>query len=384
MEGRSVIDHVLKGTVADGPLSRRAFLRTASVVVSGASLACAACRLQSNANDKTKRLNVYNWSDYIHPDVVPEFERRYGIQVNYDTFASNDVLLSKMQAGGADYDIIVPSNYVLGQLSKLGLLKPIDHERLPNLSHLMPRFTSPSADRNLHVSVPYMWGTTGLGYNSQALKERLGRSQSEIKGQEQLGWDVLWDERLAGRITLLDDERETLGMSLKRLGFSYNSRNFPEIAQAKEQLLLQKPLLMSYTADQVIIQLASGDSWLALAYSGDVWQATRTNRVVKYSIPQQGTSVWIDSFSIPANAPHLENAYLWINYMLEPQVAVKNAEYTGYATPNRLAFALLEPRVKSDSCRYPSDDILDRSEQIAGVGQAALYYDKLWTELKCA
>src|SRR5271170_4287368 len=122
MEGRSVIDHVLKGTVADGPLSRRAFLRTASVVVSGASLACAACRLQSNANDKTKRLNVYNWSDYIHPDVVPEFERRYGIQVNYDTFASNDVLLSKMQAGGADYDIIVPSNYVLGQLSKLGLL----------------------------------------------------------------------------------------------------------------------------------------------------------------------------------------------------------------------------------------------------------------------
>jgi spermidine/putrescine transport system substrate-binding protein len=384
MEGKDVIDNVPAGPAADRCLSRRAFLRAASAVVSGASLACSACRLQSNANDEAKRLNVYNWSDYIHPDVVPEFERRYGVHVNYDTFASNDVLLSKMQAGGADYDIIVPSNYVLGQLSQLRLLKPIEHERLPNLSHLMPRFTSPSADRKLHFSVPYMWGTTGLGYNSQVLKERLGLSPGEIERQAQLGWDVFWDERLAGRITLLDDERETLGMSLKRLGFSYNSRNFPEIAQAKEQLLLQKPLLMSYTVDQVIIQLASGDSWLALAYSGDVQQAIRTNRAVKYAIPQQGTSVWIDSFSIPASAPHVENAYLWINYMLEPEVAMKNAEYTGYATPNRLALALLDPRVKSDNCRYPSDEILDRSEQIAGVGQAALYYDKLWTELKCA
>jgi spermidine/putrescine transport system substrate-binding protein len=316
--------------------------------------------------------------------VVPEFEKRYGIRINYDTFASNEALLTKLQAGATKYDIVVPSNFILGQLTKLDLLQPIDHARLANLNNLMPRFLSPSADSRLTHSVPYMWGTTGVAYNLDAVEKILGSRSNCLKRLEEQGWGVFWDKRFAGRMTLLDDERETIGMSVKRLGGSYNSRDLEQIKRGKDELLLQKPLTMCYTSDQVIVQLASGDSWLALGYSGDVYQAARSNKAVRYFIPATGTSIWVDSFAIPKYAPHPDAAYLWIDFILEPRVSAKNAEFTRYATPNKLGFAALDETVKSDKNLYPPEETIDRCEQILSVEELAFYYDRMWTELKCA
>jgi len=365
-------------------ITRRRFLETAAGALTTSLIFSTACRTSGELDSRSKELNIYNWADYIHPDVVPEFERRYGIHINYDTFASNEALLTKLQAGATKYDIVVPSNFILGELTKLDLLQPIDHARLSNLNNLMPRFLSPSADARLTESVPYMWGTTGVAYNLDALDRILGSRAGDLASFEQQGWGLFWDRRFSGRMTLLDDERETIGMSLKRLGYSYNSHDREQVKKGKDELLLQKPLIMCYTSDQVIVQLASGDSWLALAYSGDVYQAARSNAAVRYFIPRQGTSIWVDSFAIPKHAPHPDAAYLWINFMLEPAVAARNAEFTRYATPNKLGFAALSENVKSDKNLYPPEDVIDRCEQVLGVGAMAFYYDRMWTELKCA
>lgn len=366
------------------PITRRGFLQTTAGVLGSNLLLSTACRPSAEPESRSKELNIYNWADYIHPDVVPEFERRYGIHVNYDTFASNEALLTKLQAGATRYDIVVPSNFILGELTKLDLLQPIEHARVRNLSNLMPRFLSPSADARLSHSVPYMWGTTGVAYNLDAVNRILGSQTGDLTSLEQQGWGLFWDKRFSGRMTLLDDERETIGMSLKRLGYSYNSHDREQVRKGKDELLLQKPLIMCYTSDQVIVQLASGDSWLALAYSGDVYQAARSNKAVHYFIPHQGTSIWVDSFAIPKHAPHPDAAYLWIDYMLEPGVAARNAEFTRYATPNKLGFLALSENVKSDKNLYPPEGVIDRCEQVLGVGEMAFYYDRMWTELKCA
>jgi len=365
-------------------LTRRKFLQASVGVLAGNLVLSSGCKQESVGQPHSKELNIYNWADYMHPEVVPEFEKRYGIHVNYDTFASNEALLTKLQAGGTKYDVVVPSNFILAQLSKLNLLQPIDHGRLRNLGNLMPRFLSPSADAHLTRSVPYMWGTTGVAYNQIAVERILHVRRNYVEALENEGWGLFWDKRFASRMTLLDDERETIGMSMKRQGYSYNTRKPEQIKLGTEQLLLQKPLVMCYTSDQVIVQLASGDSWLALAYSGDVYQAARSNGAVKYFIPQTGTSIWVDSLAIPKHAPHPDAAYLWIDFLLEPAIAAKNAEYTRYATPNRLAFAVLDERIKSDKNLYPPDDVVERCEQILSVGDLAAFYDRMWTELKCA
>jgi spermidine/putrescine transport system substrate-binding protein len=364
-------------------ITRRKFLEAAAGALGANLIFSTACNRKQEPDSRSKELNIYNWADYIHPDAVPEFERRYGIHVNYDTFASNEALLAKLQAGATKYDIVVPSNFILAELTKLDLLQAIDHARLTNLNNLMPRFLSPSADTGLKNSVPYMWGTTGIAYNLDAVKRILAKP-GDLSGFEEQGWGLFWDKRFSGRMTLLDDERETIGMSLKRLGYSYNSHDREQIKAGKDELLLQKPLIMCYTSDQVIVQLASGDSWLALAYSGDVYQAARSNKAVHYFIPRQGTSIWVDSFAIPKHAPHPDAAYLWIDFMLEPKVAARNAEFTRYATPNKLGFAALSENVKSDKNLYPPADVIDRCEQVLGVGDLAFFYDRMWTELKCA
>jgi spermidine/putrescine transport system substrate-binding protein len=370
--------------LAPNEVTRRKFLLNAGHALSASLFFSSACSLRSSDHGFSRELNIYNWADYIHPEVVPEFEKRYGIRINYDTFASNEALLAKLEAGATKYDIVVPSDLILRQLVKLDLLQPINHDRLTNLGNLMPRFLSPPSDPLLTHSVPYMWGTTGIAYNLDAAEHVLAAHGFPFSGFEQKGWELFWDERFSGRMTLLDDEREALGMSLKRLGCSYNSHARTEISKSKDELLRQKPLLMCYTTEQVIVQLASGDSWLAQAFSGDVYQAARSNSAIRYFIPEQGASTWLDSFCIPKYATHPDAAHLWINFMLEPEVSARNAEYTRYATANKIAFDRLDERVRFDKHLYPPPGVIDRCEEIVNAGGIASYYDRMWTELKCA
>lgn len=329
---------------------------------------------KKNSSAKSNQLNIYSWADYLHPATIPEFQRRFGIEVVYDTFASNESLLAKLQAGATAYDIIVPTSYMIKQLRKLGKLSIIDHDRLPNLKNIMPRFQDPKFDPHLEHSIPYTWGTTGVAFNSAAMAPSDWPKNT----------DIFWDKRYAHRMTLLDDARETIGMSLKRNGMSFNCVDEQKINSAVVDLIQQKPLTMCYTSDQVIVQLASGDSWLSLVYSGDAYQARRENKDVKYIIPENGTSIWLDNLCIPNGAPHVDNAYKWINFMLEPEVAAATASYTRYATPNQAAIKLLSSEQTSDRNLYPPPDVMAKCEELADIGQGIFLYDRLWTELKCS
>jgi spermidine/putrescine transport system substrate-binding protein len=355
-------------------VSRRSFVAAAAATVFGAGLSSCGARQTEQQHD-ARQLNIYSWADYLDPSTIPEFQKRYGIKVVYDTFSSNEGLLAKMQAGATSYDIIVPTSYMVTQLKKLGLLAEIDHARLPGLSNIMPRFLNPAFDPNLEHCVPYTWGTTGLGFNA----DQLGDARNWPTDM-----DAFWDQRLAGRMTLLDDSRETIGMSLKRAGHSYNTRNTAEIEAATRALIQQKPLTMCYTSDQVIVQLAAGDSWLALAYSGDVYQAARENKSIRFNIPKSGTSLWLDNMCIPKAAPHSDNAYKWLNYMLEPNVAAATANYTRYATPNAAALKLIPEEMREDHNLYPPESLLSKCDELGDVGSMVFLYDRMWTELKCS
>jgi spermidine/putrescine transport system substrate-binding protein len=352
-------------------ISRRLFL--------GLSLEAAAVALLPGCSrqahkESSNELHLYSWADYLHPDAIAEFEKRYGLRVIYDTYASNEALLAKMQAGASNYDVIVPTSYMVKTLKKLGLIQQLDKERLPNFKYIMPRFQNTVFDPHSEYAVAYTWGTTGIGYNQAAFQ---GRTPPE-------DWEVFWDERLLRRITLLDDARETLGMALKRRGNSYNTTDIHMIEQARNDLIAEKRLVMSYTSDQVILQLASGDCLASLVFSGDAFQAARENPEVRYVIPRSGASIWTDNLCIPKSAPNVKNAYLWLNYMMEPAVAAATANYTRYATPNAEALKSVEPALLADKNLYPSEVIMDKCETVGDVGQTIFVYDRMWTELKCA
>lgn len=354
-------------------LDRRSFLALAGATVFGAGLS--SCGVRENVRDAGKQLNIYSWADYIHPDTIPEFEKRYGIRVMYDTFSSNEALLAKMQAGATQYDVIVPTSYMIAQLKKLSLLSEIDHSQIPLIGNVMERFRNPAFDPGLRYSVPYTWGTTGIGFSTAAFPNARDYPRD---------WDAFWDQKVANRITLLDDARESIGMVLKRDGHSYNTRETSEIEHAARELIAQKPLVMCYTSDQVIVQLAAGDSWLALGYSGDIYQAISDNPSVHYVIPASGTSLWLDNLCIPASAPHKENAYKWINYLLEPEVAAANAAHTKYATPNQKALPLIDSKQRIDVNLYPPETLLSKCDELGDIGNLIFVYDRLWTELKCS
>lgn len=356
-------------------ISRRHFLKQ-SLLTACSGTAFAACReSKSEGSQNAKQLNIYSWPDYIQPEAIPEFERRYGIKVVYDTVSSNEGLIAKMQAGASDYDIVVPSSYAVLKLKELGLLAQMEHDRLSNYKFLMPRFKNSKFDKGCNYSIPYTFGTTGIAYNQAAACYANGKFPSD--------WDSFWDKKISGRMTLLEDARETLGFSLKRLGYSFNSQDEEQIRQACEQLKEQKKYVMCYTSDQVIVYLTSGDSWLSLAFSGDAQQAARVNKDVKYIIPKSGASMWADNLCIPKTAPHKENAHLWINYMLEPEVAAALSNFTFYASPNEEARKLVNPSLLKEESLYPPNHVLERCEEIGDIGKALFVYDRLWTELKC-
>lgn len=355
-------------------VTRRRFLQLAAANSAAAMGLLHGCT-RASRTDASNQVNIFSWADYLPPNAIEEFEKRFGIRVVYDTFASNEALLARMSAGSVDYDVIVPTSYIVPKLRALNLLKPIDKDRIPNAKYLMGRFTQMSFDPGGQYTIPYAFGTTGIGYNAKAF-ETAGVPVPQ-------DWDAFWDKRIGGRMTLLEDARETIGFALKRLGHSYNTRDLASIDAAKQTLIAQKPLTMCYTSDQVIVYLASGDSELSLVFSGDAHQAARWNPDVRYVIPRSGASMWIDNLCIPASAPHAENALKWINYLLEPQVSAALTDYTYYATPNHAALKFISKTNLEDKTLYPPETVLDRCDELQEVGDAIFAYDRAWTEIKC-
>jgi spermidine/putrescine transport system permease protein len=316
-------------------------------------------------------LNLYIWSNYIAPETLRRFEQRHGVRVNLDLYDSNEALLAKVQAGNVDYDVMCPSNYPIEILRAQGLLRPLDHSALPNLRNVDPRFLDSEYDPGNRFSVPYFWGTCGIGYR----RSRAGAVES---------WAALWDARFAGRILMLDDPRETLGAALKWRGHSLNTGEPALLEEARALLLRQKPLVRSYDSANYHDALLSGEVWLAQGWNGQFARVIEQDPDLAYVIPREGGSLFVDSLAIPAGAPHPELAHAFIDFTLEPEIAAEICRTMGYSTPNRAALRLLPPELLANPAVFPPADVLARVELIEDIGDAAQLYDRMWTEVKTA
>jgi spermidine/putrescine transport system permease protein len=317
------------------------------------------------------QLNIYTWTAYISPRVVRGFEREFHCKINYDLYDSNEALLAKLQAGNVEYDLVMPTDYMVEILIRQGLLAPLDKSRLPVAwRNLDPRFLGQSCDPKNEYSVPYAWGTTGLAYRSDLVKEKV------------TSWDALFDPRFAGHILLLDDTREVFGMALKKLGYSLNTTNPEEIRRARDLLLAEKPLVKGYNSSNFEQDLVAGDAWIAQAFNGNVTFAMRDEPRIAYVIPREGATISFDSACIPRHAPHKDLAHEFINYFHRPEVASAFINDSGFNTPNLFAARGVEPWLLAQPAVFPEPDSLSKCEFMRDVGPAVALYDLYWTEIK--
>ncbi|MBD1859772.1 MULTISPECIES: ABC transporter substrate-binding protein [Leptolyngbya] len=358
--------------------SRRRFIKTAAAGVSGFALSSCGWTLAKVQTDQaivqsSDELNIYTWSNYIDQELVDAFQAKTGIKVKFDVFDSNETMLAAFQAGKAKiYSVIYPSDYKVTQMSKLGYLSQLDHLRLESLRHLIPRFQTSLHDPGNRYSVPMSWGTTGLIYNSEKIKDA------------PKDWNYLWEnkEKLMRRMTLMNDVREVLGATLRSLGFSYNSTNPAELKKAYDRLQELKPAIATFTTDAWRDQLIAGDLSIAMAYSSDAALAMKDNPKLKYVIPSSGTSLWTDTMVIPKTAPNPDGAYAWLEFMLQPEVAAKMTERLSFATTNQAGIAQLPEAIRSNSSLFPAMELLNKSESIAPVERETLEaYERYWTKL---
>jgi spermidine/putrescine transport system substrate-binding protein len=378
--------------VRSGQLTRRDFIKEACALgmgLSAASAFLAACakgdKGESADNASTaatnaasgetgleKELNIYNWSDYIAENTIPDFEKEFGVKVTYDVFENNEEMLAKIQAGATGYDIVVPTDYMVTIMIEQGMLSELDPAALPNKKNLDPLFVDPPYDPGNKHSVAYQWGTTGYAWRGDQIKQTAD------------SWALLFDPSLKGKMTMLDDSREVINAALKYLGYSLNTKSETELAEAKKMLIEQKKLLKAYVSAPVKASLISGDVWVAQLWSGDTFQAQAENDQIKYTIPKEGCTIWTDNLCVLASAPHKRAANAFINYVLRPEVGAAISNFVAYGSPNAAAMPLVDPAARENPAIYPPPDVLARLEFLRDLGEATRIWDETWTEIKAA
>ena len=316
-----------------------------------------------------KVLNIYNWGDYIDPDLLKKFENETGYKVNYETFDSNEAMFTKIQQGGTSYDIAIPSEYMIQKMMEEHLLKPLDHSKIKGLDNIDPRFLDLSFDPDNRYSIPYFWGTLGIVYNDKFFAE------GEIKE-----WDDLWKPELKDSIMLIDGAREVIGLGLNSLGYSLNSKDDKQLTAAFNKLRKMTP---NIKADEIKMYMANEEASVAVTFSGEAADMMYENEHIHYVIPSEGSNLWFDNMVIPKTSKNEEGAYAFLNFMLEPENAAQNAEYIGYSTPNKKALALLPDEITQDKQFYPSDELMKHLEVYENLGAQYLgIYNDLFLELK--
>lgn len=318
-----------------------------------------------------KKVNVYIWTNYLPGDVIADFERETGIEVNVDTYDSNEAILDKLQSGVADYDVVVPSDYMVKILIPQGLLAEIDQSRLPNLKNLDPRFLNQKYDPGNRHSLPYLWGTTGIGYDKSKIKEPID------------SWAALFDERHAGRILMLDDTREAFGAALKLLGKSINETDPAVLRQAAEMLKKQKRLVRTYNSSDFANLLAAGDVDVAHGFNGEMAEAVdAAPGRLAYVVPKEGGTLWVDNLAIPKTARNVDAAYVFLDFVMRPGIAARIVNDVHYAGANMAAFERIDEKIRTNPAIYPPQEVLDRCELIEDLGETTTLLDELWTEIK--
>jgi spermidine/putrescine-binding protein len=345
-------------------------LRSIAVIVSFLSLAACSSGGDDQSKAKPVTLHLFTWSDYTEETVVKQFEERFGIKVVTDTFGSNEELLAKLQGGAAGYDVVVPSDYMVSILIKQGLLAELDPAKIPNLAHVFKHLKGLYYDPKNIYSVPYLWGTTGIGYNA------------DLVSPPPESWQVLWDARYKGKISLLNDEREVFGMALRAAGESLNAAEPAKLAAAKKRLMAQKALVKTYTSENYDQLLVSGEVALAHGWSGTIMRAAAERPSIKYVIPKEGGTIWQDNLCVLKTSVHKDAAMTFINFLLEPQIAALITTKVKYASASEEARLFVPKEIAQNPAIYPPDAVVARLEWIKDVGEAIKAYDRAWTELK--
>ena len=329
--------------------------------------------------NKTDMMNeekvvVYNWGEYIDPEVLTMFEKETGIDVVYEEFETNEILYPKISSGAIAYDVICPSDYMIQRLMENNLLAEINFDNIPNIKNIGEQYMEQSRqfDPENKYSVPYCWGTVGILYNKTMVDEPVD------------SWSILWDHRYRDSILMQDSVRDAFGVALKYLGYSLNSTDLDELTEAEELLIRQKPLVQAYVIDQVRDKMIGNEAAVGVIYSGEAIYTQKENPDLEYVIPKEGTNIWIDSWAIPKNAENKENAEKFINFLCRPDIALKNFEYITYSTPNVAAQKLIkDPAIRDSKIAFPDLSQYDNLETFQYLGtEADQKYGELWNKVK--
>jgi len=358
--------------------SRRSFMKTmAFASAAGFIAACGSSSKSTSSSGGTtppsgaKKLNFYNWTDYIADDTIPNFEKQTGIKVTYDNYSSNDELFAKMRTGNTGYDIIVPTDATLVTMIHAGLIDTLDLANVPNIKNLDPRFRNPPYDPGNQHSVPWQWGTTGIGFDKTKV------------GGEVTDWDAFNLPNVKGKSSYLDEARDAFAMALFALGKDPNTLNTDDLDAAKKYLIDLKKKIKSITSDYQD-PLKSGELILAHAYSGDVFQIEVDNKNIEYIIPKSGAFSWVDNMAVPKGAPHKANAELFMNYILEPEVGAALTNFVQYGSPNKAAEPLIDKSITGNPLIYPPAEELAKLPFQKDLGEDEIAYADRWTEVKSA
>ncbi len=324
-----------------------------------------------------KSINVHNWGEYISDgtdggmDIIQEFEDLTGIQVNYTTFSTNEEVYARLRNGGASYDLLFPSDYMMSRMIQEGMLNPLNFDNLPNYKYIDESFRNTASDPENLYSTPYTWGTVVVIYNTTMVDEMdLG------------SWDILWNEKYLGEILMIGNSRDTFGIALKRLGYPMNPENQEQLDEALESLKDQKPLTQAYVMDEIFDKMIGGEASIAPYYAGDALTMMADNPDLSCFVPEEGTNRFIDYVVVPSCSKEQECAEMFMNFLMEPEVAAANIEYIGYSSPNWAALELLPPEVTENPVAYPPDEVIAKTEAWINLSdEMNLAVDKAWTDL---
>lgn len=328
-------------------------------------------------------INVYNWGEYISTgaeegtlDVNSEFEKLTGIKINYTNYATNEELYAKLKGGGASYDVIIPSDYMISKMIDENLIQPLNMDNIPNFKYIMENFRNQAYDPENAYSVPYTWGTIGIIYNKELV---------DIQ-PEDVDWNLLWNEDYADQILMFDNPRDAFAIGELMLGYSLNTEDEEQLEDVARKLTQQKKIVQAYVMDEIFDKMGAGDALIAPYYAGDAMTILDENEDLDFVIPQSGTNLFIDAMCIPTSARQKEAAEMYINFMCEPDIAYANIDYICYSTPHQEAYNMLDEDVRESSISYPdSEFIANKTSVFVNLSDDAnLKMQELWTEMKSA
>ena len=315
-------------------------------------------------------VNVYNWGEYIDEELLDKFTEETGIKVNYDTYSDNESLYSMLSSGSANYDVVIPSDYMISRMIDEDMLEELNFDNIPNFQYIDDAYKGLEYDPEDRYSVAYTWGTVGIIYNTTML-DYVPDS-----------WSVLWDENLSGQILMFNNSRDAIGIALKYLGYSQNTTDPEQITEAVDLLIQQKPLVQAYVMDQIFDKLEGGEAAVGPYYAGDAITMIEENPDLAFVVPKEGTNLFVDAMCLPNGAQNKENAEAFINFMCDPENMAANIEYIAYSSPSSAARELLSDELKNSDICYPDEALLENTDTFINLPQDILdLYDSEWVRL---